>query len=66
MIDLALAVVDIVRWVVVVAVSAFVAHQLCALIREARWDWLEDDRGWDATPGGRNDRSRLLDEGRVR
>lgn len=64
MIDLAITVIDVVRWAIVIALFAFVGHQLLALIREARW--LDDDLTWPETPGARNDRTRLLDEGQVR
>lgn len=62
MIDVAITVIDVLRWAIVIALFAFVGHQLLALLREARW--LDD--GWsDDTPGARNDRARLLDEGQV-
>lgn len=61
MIDLAILVIDVLRWAVVIALFAFVAHQLLALLAEARW-LDDDDPGWSDTPGARNDRARLLED----
>lgn len=64
MIELAITVIDIARWAIVIALFAFVGHQLLGLLREVRW--LDDDLALPETPGARNDRARLLDEGRLR
>lgn len=63
MIDLAARALDVVSVLAVAGLFAAVAHLALDVIREAS---ILDDPTWPETPGARNDRTRLLDEGQVR